>query len=362
MFDIEMADARGRKLDARVEIGAGHIVLHSRSNSGDHARNPDYRKALELIFERLDEEYITPEIFLDSAPARRSSASTEGRRLVDSDEIFKTPKDFASEVIKRSNAGSKSHGAWRRLLMRVPPVPDYALKSIVDGTVLARRPGVISADRLRTVERRHVDAAIAEIRSESGRHTRFGNSTGWLLYPDDGGDPLAPKLVFGIALAEALKTHTTPDDFASGDTIFEILRGLGFQVRQYDDVPPRARNGAGRTGSPTATIPPTDEELGWFEGNPRIAQHLVRERSGSMPSQFKASFRVKHGRLFCERCARDYLEVYDGPAIAEACFEVHHSIPVSQMQKGHRTTIEQLQLLCANCHRAEHREMALAAN
>lgn len=361
VITVEIVDSRGRKLDALVEIGNSQILLHSRSGAGERARNPDYRNALETIFERFDAQYETPETFLDSGPARRKSPSMDARRLVAADEIFVDAKEFASAVINRSNANSNSHGAWRRLLMRVPPMPDYALRAIVDGTVERRQGRRLPAELLRRVERRHVDTAIAELRSGKGRWTRFGNSLDWDLFPDDGGEPLPPKMVFGIALAEALQTHTEPGDFTSGEQIFEILRALDFRVERGSErsqSPPQPARPSARAQN----LSPTDEELSWLEGNPRIAKHLKRERSGSMPAQFKAGFRIEHGRLFCQRCRRDYVDVYKDAEIAQACFEVHHTVPVSQMTRGHVTTIDQLQLLCANCHRATHREMARASS
>lgn len=361
MFDVEIVDANGHPLRARVEIGNSQIILHSRSGAGARARNPDYRKALETIFCRFAEQYVTPETFLDSGPARKKNASIDGRRLVSHNEFFVDAEEFATAVINRSNAGSSSHGAWRRLLMRVPPLPDYALRSIVDGTVERRKGRSMRADALRRVEKRHVEAAIAELRSGNARHTRFGSSTDWDLYTDDGEEPLPPKMVFGIALAEALKTHTTPDDFASGSQIFEMLRELGFRVEPHSEDSRPVGGSGRRADSTTPPLQPTDEERGWIEGNPRIAEHLVRERSGALPAQFKAAFRIEHGKLFCQRCGSDFLDLYEKPEIAEGCFEAHHTIPVSQMPDGHLTTFAQLQLLCANCHRATHREMARAA-
>jgi 5-methylcytosine-specific restriction protein A len=32
-------------------------------------------------------------------------------------------------------------------------------------------------------------------------------------------------------------------------------------------------------------------------------------------------------------------------------------VQVSEMQRGHKTQLEHLQCLCANCHRLVHREM-----
>jgi hypothetical protein len=44
----------------------------------------------------------------------------------------------------------------------------------------------------------------------------------------------------------------------------------------------------------------------------------------------------------------------------EACIEIHHAkVQVSEMQSGHITSLEDLQCLCANCHRFIHRQLAL---
>ncbi|WP_446728945.1 HNH endonuclease [Pseudoduganella sp. OTU4001] len=38
--------------------------------------------------------------------------------------------------------------------------------------------------------------------------------------------------------------------------------------------------------------------------------------------------------------------------------EVHHSeTQVSQMERGHKTSLDSLQCLCANCHRLVHRQL-----
>ncbi|NPT56053.1 hypothetical protein GNZ13_15985 [Paraburkholderia sp. 5N] len=45
-----------------------------------------------------------------------------------------------------------------------------------------------------------------------------------------------------------------------------------------------------------------------------------------------------------------------GQEEAEACIEVHQaSTHVSEMGEGHKTTLDDLQCLCANCHRIVHK-------
>ena len=67
---------------------------------------------------------------------------------------------------------------------------------------------------------------------------------------------------------------------------------------------------------------------------------------------------ANNGHLTCDHCKTDWYGIY-GHAIAEAIFDVHHTIPLKDMDEGHETTVADLLCLCANCHRAEHRRMAV---
>lgn len=50
-------------------------------------------------------------------------------------------------------------------------------------------------------------------------------------------------------------------------------------------------------------------------------------------------------------------EVY-GEDYGDACIEVHHAkTSVQDMEAAHKTKLEDLMCLCANCHRVVHREM-----
>lgn len=359
MIEIAIADAMGHSLRAKVEIGDGEIVVHSRSGAGETARNPQYRPALEAILSRLQREGLRPEVYLDSAPVR--SRPLAERRLALPNELTGSVASQFDMLIRRSNDGSASRGAWRRLLLRVPTMPDYALRSILDGSA-RQRTSVLPVAQLERVGRQHVETAIAELRSGAERPTSFDDATGYLLVTPDGGAPLPPKKVFGIALAEALQTYITPQDFSSGERIFGILNKLGFKVIPIAEAITEKSSLLRKSPSreqieeALAGLPITDEERAWVEGDVRVATHLRRERSGALPKQFKSDFRAKHGKLFCQRCDRDFVDAYGADA-AEACFEAHHTVPVSQMLAGHQTTPDQLQLLCANCHRITHRLM-----
>jgi predicted HNH restriction endonuclease len=220
---------------------------------------------LEAILARLAQAGLKPNIFLDSD--RVQDRPLADRRIARTSDLVGSVAEQFNFLIRESNADGPSHGAYKRLLLRVRSTADDQLKAILEGRDLGSR----------------TNSAVRQ--------------------PDAAGPP----------------SDTRPDDVQS-------------------------------------RIPLTDEEQSWVEGNVKIAAHLRRERSGSLPKKFKADFRTLHGRLFCERCERDYVDVY-GAALAEACFEAHHTVPVSEMPEGHETKLDQLRLLCANCHRAVHREM-----
>ncbi|MGQ0654877.1 MAG: HNH endonuclease [Betaproteobacteria bacterium] len=56
--------------------------------------------------------------------------------------------------------------------------------------------------------------------------------------------------------------------------------------------------------------------------------------------------------LDCEVCRFSFKRAY-GSAAVEYC-EAHHLVPLSEIEKATATRLEDLAILCANCHRAVH--------
>lgn len=111
-----------------------------------------------------------------------------------------------------------------------------------------------------------------------------------------------------------------------------------------------------------ADVPHTDEELACVENEMRMAEHFRRERSRSnkLPkAKRKAVREANGGRYSCENenCPVDWYSVF--PAhVAEGVFEVHHRVPLSQLEQAVENKVADLQMLCASCHRAEHRRLS----
>ncbi len=98
----------------------------------------------------------------------------------------------------------------------------------------------------------------------------------------------------------------------------------------------------------------TEDDESFPEGKLILKQHLVRERNSAVIKFAKQRFKKKHGKLICEVCCFDFEENYGD--IGEDCIEGHHTKPVSKMDDNEETRVEDIALVCANCHRMLHRK------
>lgn len=93
-----------------------------------------------------------------------------------------------------------------------------------------------------------------------------------------------------------------------------------------------------------------DDEEGSDESKTVLRLHRFRERDSGLVRKAKEKFIKDNGKLFCEVCKFDFNKVY-GIDYAEA----HHKKPLSKMKSGEKTKINDLAILCSNCHTAVHR-------
>ena len=101
---------------------------------------------------------------------------------------------------------------------------------------------------------------------------------------------------------------------------------------------------------------PTDddqEDTGSREGRLLKHWHYARERDRALRTRKINRFFKDNGCVFCEICLFDFEKVY-GPRGAMFA-ECHHVVPLHT--SGDTTTkLEDLILLCSNCHRMIHRK------
>ena len=80
--------------------------------------------------------------------------------------------------------------------------------------------------------------------------------------------------------------------------------------------------------------------------------HYVRERNPKVARLAKQRFKDENGRIFCEACDFDFQETY-----GEDYIEAHHILPLGEIKEGQiETKIEDIVLLCCNCHKMVHKK------
>ena len=67
----------------------------------------------------------------------------------------------------------------------------------------------------------------------------------------------------------------------------------------------------------------------------------------------KENFIKKYGRLYCELCGFSFEKTYG--ELGKNFIEVHHYKPISYFKENEITCIENLKIVCSNCHRMIHK-------
>jgi 5-methylcytosine-specific restriction endonuclease McrA len=87
------------------------------------------------------------------------------------------------------------------------------------------------------------------------------------------------------------------------------------------------------------------------EGQRRLGMHVRYERDPKIVESKKRAVRGVKGSLSCEVCDFDFA-LYKG--IGEGFCEVHHKQPLSRANGSVRTRLQDLAIVCSNCHRMIH--------
>lgn len=336
--------------DAAFLLADSAITLLSRGGSrkAENARNVDYGKALLRILTVLASEGIAlVDAFVDSAESK-TLAETD-RRIIDGPTAITEPALLLAEISRRmknvgQQQGTKGGNSTKRIrLLLQESIAEKELAKILGAERIDR--DLRSLERLPAEELRKVRAddlwSAREELLASRDYTPFEDSEDYDVLVENGAR-LPPKALFGRALAKTLGRDILPKHFSGGEgtTCFRILEEYGYEI---------VRKGAAESVSPGLS---NDAE--WREGGKKLRTHLRSERKSGLSAAKRAQFVRQHGKLFCESCGLIPAQAYESD-FADSCIEVHHaSVAVADMQPDHLTQYEDLQCLCANCHRIEH--------
>lgn len=356
----QATDSQGNTIDAHFDINGCCIVFHSRSGGKLNARNEKYGEGLRILISRLRDAGLgIRSVAVDSSavqniPIRQRLILEAKTSLDDVDEIY-------SEIIRRMRnvrsptAKGEAGGALKRIRIETTAADAEALCLVLKGVPASRDTRSqhrLPAELLNKVGEQYIYNAVQILLSGSDKHP-FGESTDFDILLENG-TRLPPKAVFGIAAKEALGMEVLPKHFSGGDgtVCFRIIEACGYTIVPKGTSEP----------AKSALYPPdvtSDDDREFVEGKPKRIEHLKRERHQGAAKAKKAAFKAKFGILFCERCNMKPIEVYGGE-VGEACIEVHHTKPIADMKEGDTTKLEDLQCLCASCHRVVHRELRIA--
>ncbi|MBO1359142.1 hypothetical protein J2D73_04935 [Acetobacter sacchari] len=365
ILDDDSADV----YDAKIELDDTSILLHSRGGAtgGRPPRNTDYEKALKIIIKRLrmDEAPNRPiiaRILLDSQPARKKTAKE--RILAETNELTGLTDD---QIVTLVRSRAKNWGrvpeasggnSTKALRIETHDRSHASIYSLLQLTNWRIRSNInrLTVHQQAKVTTLHIDRAIKKLCSGTDAHN-FRDSQDYDILLGDG-TRLAPTKVFGLALEEALGIEAFPEHFTAGwsQPSFQAIKDAGYSI-----VPKNEPNLTPEEITQAETLLSSTGDLsGSREGTVKLVMHMRKERDPSLSYRKKTAFIAKHGFLFCERCSLNPTDCY-GKEVASACIEVHHAkVQVKDMQEDHMTLLEDLQCLCANCHRVTHRELIVA--
>lgn len=239
----------------------------------------------------------------------------------------------------------------------------------IAGNQLRRvRPGnvvwvvTISGGRLHLFLRFRVGEVVGQ--AEAQRRLKTGNlweSEVHLLSPNL--DPQEAHWVDIHDLAPDLRFQGEVDRLPTGFNS-QNLQALRYLAAASWPLLQEAWSGAGgqntdrQQGETTTAVreeEPSDGEAEAFpEGRAVYVRHVKRERSAALVRRKKAWFLQNHGHLFCEACGFDYEAAY-GSLLGAGFMECHHLLPLACLPPGSSTRLEDLALVCSNCHRMLHR-------
>lgn len=103
--------------------------------------------------------------------------------------------------------------------------------------------------------------------------------------------------------------------------------------------------------------PPVDPEEEFREGQRKLRIHYSVERNVKAAKQKKSHVLAETGALHCEACGFDFHETYG--ELGKGFAECHHRTPIHTLTEESIITLDQLAIVCSNCHRMLHRPSLL---
>ncbi|MFD2112017.1 HNH endonuclease [Thiorhodococcus fuscus] len=156
-----------------------------------------------------------------------------------------------------------------------------------------------------------------------------------------------------LALEHAINLHNKTPKPIKEKPNNDPYRKQKFRRVSREDVSILATIDSGRYRSKEKNeIEAEDSNPFAFEGERKLELHMAVERDKKLRNQKVKEFLDKNEKIFCELCGFQFTQNY--PWLTKDIIEVHHIIPLSKLSGKTKITLNDLMLLCSNCHLAIH--------
>jgi len=132
------------------------------------------------------------------------------------------------------------------------------------------------------------------------------------------------------------------NDF-EGEELYRLVASKNPSAQVWRDI--------SRDGKAGDHVP--DVDISGREGSKVLRPHLIVERNRTLVAAKKNSVLAVTGKLECEVCEFDFEQEYG--SLGKGFCEVHHLKPLGDGSRAKTTKMEDLIVLCSNCHRMIHR-------
>lgn len=153
------------------------------------------------------------------------------------------------------------------------------------------------------------------------------------------GKKYPPKYIISIA-----HKFLTGEEFPSYD--FNAVEAKDYFIRRGYRILDR------KTGVKKSKIVNEDEESKFPEGKEKFKLHRSLERDSSISKKAKELRLDQVGELRCDVCKFSFSDTYGEHGAG--FIEGHHTTPVAELSGERKTKIEEIALVCSNCHRMLH--------
>ncbi len=184
---------------------------------------------------------------------------------------------------------------------------------------------------------------IQNVIKENGRISTLADiySTYEKLYPED----LIGKKAWTSLIRNLIYFHAEECDKHNNKypILFYSVNGKGSGVWGLCDVPNSEVNLPSISSLNDMVFP---------EGALYEYRHMKKERNSKLIHEAKKRFLQQHGKIYCQICGFNFYEKYG--VIGKDFIEAHHIIPISDVDAEYDAKVEDIILVCSNCHSMLH--------